>query len=144
MEFVTKLSIQYNFPEWVILLSFLAIVVMVIFTIVLFIKILEPKYKMYRQDMFYGMLWRWKYKGDKIIDLWCYCPTCKSMLHVDDENCKTTSNLGEKVTFFICDKCNESEIGRIKGGNRQYALKVVIREILAKIRLNTFDIYAHK
>jgi len=66
------------------------------------------------------------------------------MLHVDDENCRTTSNLGEKITFFICDTCNESEIGRIKGGDRQYALKVIVREILAKIRLNTFDIYAYK
>jgi len=144
MRFIEKLSIQYGFPEWIILISFLALVLMIIFIIVLVVKIFEPKHKMYRKDMFEGMLWKWKYKGDKVIDLWCYCPTCGTMLHVDDENCKTTTNLGEKTTFFICNTCDEREIGRIKGGDRRYALKVIIRAILAKIRLKTFDIYAYK
>jgi len=144
MSFITNLAQQYNFPEWAIIGSFLAIVIMLIFIIVLIVKILEPKHKMYRQDKFHGMMWKWKYKNDRIVDLWCYCPTCNSMLHVDDENCKATSTLGDKTTFFICDTCNEREIGRIKGGDRRYALKVVIRAILAKIRLNTYDIYEYK
>lgn len=144
MKYIEQLATQYNFPQWAIISSFLAIGIMVVFIIVLIIKIIEPKYKMYRQDMFEGMLWKWKYKGDKVIDLWCYCPHCGSMLHVDDENCKTTTTLGEKTTFFVCDTCDEREIGRIKGGDRKYALKVVLRAILAKIRLKTFDIYAYK
>lgn len=144
MEYITKLAQEYNYPEWVIITTPIVIFIMVVFIIVLFVKILEPKYKMYRQDMFHNMLWKWKYKGDTIIDLWCYCPECKGMLRVDDENCRTTTNLGEKVTFFVCDKCNEKEVGRIKGGNRQYALSVIKRAILAKIRLNTFDIYEYK
>jgi len=141
MEYIAKLATQYDFPQWVVLVSFLALILMFIFIVVLFIKILEPKYKQYKQDMFEGMLWKWNYKGDRIIDLWCYCPTCQNMLHVDDENCRATVNLGDKTTFFICPTCGEREIGRIKGGDRNYALKVVIRAILAKIRLNTFDIY---
>lgn len=144
MDYIEKLASQYGFPEWVIIATFVAILIMLVFIIALVIKIIEPKHKLYKQDMFEGMLWKWKYKGEKIIDLWCYCPTCGSMLHVDDENCKTTTSLGEKTTFFICDTCGEREIGRIKGGDRRYALKVVTRAILAKIRLNTFDIYAYK
>ena len=144
MEFIANLATQYDFPQWAIIVSFLALLLMLIFIIVLVIKIFEPKYKMYRQDMFEGMLWKWKYKGEKVIDLWCYCPSCGSMLHVDDENCRATANLGEKMTYFICDTCNEKEVGHIKGGDRRYALKVIIRAILAKIRLKTFDIYAYK
>lgn len=144
MEFIASLSQQYGFSEWAVIGSFLAITIMLVFIVVLLIKILEPKHKLYKQDMFHGMLWRWKYKSDRIVGLWCYCPECKSMLHVDDESCKATSNLGDKITFFICDSCGEREIGRIRGGDRNYALKVIIREILAKIRLKTFDIYAHR
>lgn len=144
MEFIAQLAKNYDFPQWVIVISIIALIFMFVFIVVLTIKIFEPKYKMYRQDMFEGMLWKWKYKGENIIDLWCYCPTCKSMLHVDDENCKATTTLGDKMTYFICDKCDEKEIGRIKGGDRRYALKVIIRAILAKIRLKTFDIYAYK
>jgi len=144
MEFITKLSTEYGYPQWAVIVTFLVLTLMVVFIIVLIVKIVEPKHKQYRQDMFEGMLWKWHYKGDKIIDLWCYCPTCKSMLHVDDENCNATSSLGDKTTFFVCDTCDEKEVGRIKGGDRKYALKIIIRAILAKIRLKTFDIYAYK
>ena len=144
MEFIVSLSQQYGFPVWVVVGSFLGIVIMLIFIVVLLIKIFEPKHKLYKQDMFHGMLWSWKYKSERIVELWCYCPACKSMLHVDDESCKATSNLGDKITFFICNSCEEREIGRIRGGDRNYALKVIIREILTKIRLKTFDIYAYK
>lgn len=144
MEFIAELAKEYNFPEWAIISAGVALFLMVIFIIVLIVKILEPKHKQYKSDMFHGMIWKWQYKGDRIIDLWCYCPTCKTMLSVDDENCRTTTNLGDKVSFFICHECGEKEIGRIRGGDRHFALKTVIRDILAKIRLNTFDINAYR
>jgi predicted RNA-binding Zn-ribbon protein involved in translation (DUF1610 family) len=141
MSFITELSNRYNYPEWIILLCIVFFIVFLVVIVFLIIKIIEPKYKQYTQDKFFNLNWKWKYKKDKIIDLWCYCPHCNSMLHVDDENCKTTSNLGEKITFFVCNNCGEREVGRITGGDRKYALKMVEREILSKIRLNTFDIY---
>jgi len=144
IEFITNLSIEYGFSQEVIIASFVSLFVMLIFIAILIFKIFEPKFKLYRVDMFHNVLWKWSYTGEKIVDLWCYCPKCKSMLHVDDENCSTTSNLGDKITFFVCHKCGECEVGRIKGGDRNYALRVVTREILAKIRLNTFDIYKYK
>jgi len=144
MEFIVRFSEQYGFSEWVVVGSFLATAILLAFIIFFIIKILEPKFKSYKQDMLHGMLWKWKYKGDKIIGLWCYCPQCRAMLHVDDEGCRSSSSLGDKLTFFICDSCDEREVGRIRGGDRNYALKIVTREILAKIRLKTFDIYAYK
>ncbi len=141
---IEALAVEYNIPEYLVVLIAITLFSMTAFLLVLIYKIFEPKYKLYKKDMFHDMIWKWKYKGDNIIDLWCYCPNCDSMLMVDDENCKATVNLGEKVTFFICHECGEHEVGRIKGGDRRYALKVVTREILAKIRLKTYDIYKYK
>ncbi|WP_024955357.1 hypothetical protein [Sulfurospirillum arcachonense] len=141
MQYITELAQKYNFPEWVIIVTPISLFFMIIFIIVLVVKILEPKYKLYKKDIFHNMVWQWKYKGENIVELWCYCPVCKSMLHVDDENCRTTQNLGDKITFFVCDKCDEREVGRIVGGDRKYALSVIRRAILANIRLNTYDIY---
>jgi len=143
IKLISQASENYNIPQWLVATMPILIFLMFIFIVILFIKILEPKYKQYKMDIFEGMMWKWKYKQDDIIDLWCYCSTCKSMLIVDDENCKTTQNLGEKITFFICNECGEKEIGRIKGGDRKYALSVIKRAILAKIRLKTFDIYSN-
>jgi len=141
---IQSIAQEYNVPEYIVYIVPIAIFLMAIFLVLLVFKIFEPKFKLYRADMLHGMLWKWKYKGDTIIDLWCYCPKCKSMLIVDDDNCKATINLGEKTTFFVCNECGGNEVGRIKGGDRHYALKVITREILAKIRLKTFDIYEHR
>ena len=141
---IQAIAIEYSIPEYLVIIMPIVLFIMVIFLLFLAFKIFEPKFKLYKTDMFYGMLWKWKYKGEMVIDLWCYCPTCKSMLIVDDENCNATANLGDKTTFFVCHECGDNEIGRIKGGDRHYALKVIIRAILAKIRLNTFDIYAYR
>ena len=141
---ITEIAQQYNVPEYLVIITPVFIFIVVISLIFLAFKIFEPKYKMYRADMFHGMLWKWKYKGDRVIDLWCYCPKCTSMLLVDDESCSATMTLGEKYTYFVCHECGDNEVGRIQGGDRNYALKVIIRAILAKIRLKTFDIYAYK
>ncbi len=141
---IQTIAQENNIPEYIVIAIPVALFLMTDFLIIIAFKIFEPKFKLYRTDMFHGMLWRWKYKKKSVIDLWCYCPTCEAMLMVDDENCKTTSNLGEKRTFFVFNECGGNEIGRIKGGDRHYALKFVIRGILTKIRLKTFDIYKYK
>jgi len=61
MQLLIELAEQYGFSQWAIVNSFLSIILIIIFIIILIIKILEPKYKMYKQDMFHGMLWRWEY-----------------------------------------------------------------------------------
>jgi len=143
IELIEQVSKDYSIPQWLVVLAPIVISIMVVFIIILLIKILEPKHKQYKRDIFEGMIWKWKYNGDEIVDLWCYCPTCQNMLFVDDENCQATTNLGDMITFFICHECGGDEKGRIKGGDRRYSLSVIKRAILAKIRLKTFDIYAH-
>ena len=141
MDFITNFALEYGYPKWIVISAFLFLIILSIFIIFLVVKIFEPKYRMYKEDKFYNLIWKWKYKKDKIIDLWCYCPMCGSMLVVDDEHSKTTSVLGDKITFFICNECEEREVGRVVGGDRKHALKMVERKILEKIRLKTFDIY---
>lgn len=139
--YIHELSQTYNVPVPLVLITPVFFLAIVVFLLFLLVKLLEPKYRLYKQDTFYNLIWKWKWKKNEVIDLWCYCPTCKSMLYVDDENCKTTSNLGEKITFFICQECGESEKGRIRGGDRRYALQVIKRAIMQKVRENSFDIY---
>jgi predicted RNA-binding Zn-ribbon protein involved in translation (DUF1610 family) len=141
-DFIHSLSQAYNVPSSLIIAMPVFLFFLFIFLIFLVIKLLEPKYRLYKQDTFYNLVWKWKWKGSDIIDLWCYCPTCKAMLYVDDENCKATNNLGEKITFFVCNECGESEKGRIRGGDRRYALQVIKRAIMQKVRQKSFDIYA--
>jgi uncharacterized protein YbaR (Trm112 family) len=140
-SYISELGQAYNIPEALVVAAPIFLLFIAIFLTFLAVKLLEPKYRLYKQDSFYNLIWKWKWKKDEIVDLWCYCPTCKSMLYVDDENCKTTSTLGDKITFFICHECNESEKGRIRGGDRRFALSVIKREILGKVRNKTFDIY---
>lgn len=141
---VEGLSKEYSLPEWIVIGT--PIFFFFLFTILIFlaIKILEPKYRLYKADKFYNIIWRWKWRKDEIIDLWCYCPECNAMLFVDDENCKTTTNLNEKITFFICRECGDREKGRIKGGDRRYSLSTVKRDIFGKVRNSSFDIYEYK
>lgn len=82
---------------------------------------------------FYGVIWRWKWKQNSIISLYPYCPTCKEELWYDDEHSKATTNLNEKFTFLICQTCNGEEKGRIQGGDRNYSLSLVKREIFRRI-----------
>lgn len=141
---VEKISQMYALPYWLVQIAPIFLLILALLTIFLVYKMFEPRYKYYTQDEFFSVLWQWKYKKNKIIDLWCYCPTCKSMLVVDDENCRTTQMLGQKITFFICNECGESEKGRIKGGDRRFALANVRREIERKIREKSFDIHTLK
>lgn len=141
-RFIIDLSVAYNTPVWLVLVTPVFLFFSFVFIVILLYKILQPSYKLYRIDIFHKMIWKWQYKQSDIIDLWCYCPTCGTMLSVDDENCRTTKNLGEKITFFVCQTCDGAEKGRIIGGDRAYALSVIKRAILGKIRQKTFDIYA--
>ena len=98
----------------------------------------RPAYKQFKEAILYDVLWKWQWKGQSIIGLWCYCPDCGGDLVCDDENCKTTSNLNEKTTFFICNGCGGHEKGRIKGGDRRYAITVVRRELRRRVSSGEF------
>jgi hypothetical protein len=92
----------------------------------------QPLFKRYKEEGLYGVVWRWTWRGRSVVGLWCYCPTCKGELSFDDENCRTTKNLNEKTTFFICKACNGEEKGRIVGGDRRYVMTLVQHELMRR------------
>ncbi|MBE0492077.1 MAG: hypothetical protein IBX44_07480 [Sulfurospirillum sp.] len=144
LAYLQSLATAYNLPFVLVLLAPIFLLIVLIFLLYFVWKIFEPRYKLYVSDLFYGVIWRWSWQGDSVVDLWCFCSTCKQMLFVDDENCKTTTKLHEKNTFFVCKTCGQKEVGRIKGGDRRYALNMIKRDIAAKVRHKTFDIYTKR
>ncbi|MDD3324626.1 MAG: hypothetical protein PHN38_05860 [Sulfurospirillaceae bacterium] len=140
IDLLPRISALYDIPLWIVEVLVFSIVVIILgFPFVVY-KLLEPKYKKYKQDEFHNVIWKWQYRGDNITLLWCYCPVCSSALMCDDENCKATSNLHEKTTFFVCNECGGCEKARVQGGDRRYVLSGVKREIMRKIRNSTFQI----
>lgn len=100
-----------------------------IVVIMLFI-LFQPKYKKFKSIQMYDVLWKWKWRDKKVFALACYCPTCGNELGYDDEYARTTQSIQDKITFFICHKCGGVEKGRIKGGDREYAKKIIKRQIM--------------
>jgi predicted RNA-binding Zn-ribbon protein involved in translation (DUF1610 family) len=83
-----------------------------------------------RELALYNVTWRWEWKGEQILGLWCYCPVCGEKLICDDEYSRSRHLLASKTTYFICGKCGEIERTRVIGGDRTYVLRIVRREIM--------------
>ncbi len=84
-----------------------------------------PSWKDYKEDRFYGMLWRWSYWGREVIDLWCFCPVCDTVLvYGEDRHVGTTT--------FSCETCNR--LTGQEAGDKDYVFAKVKRQIDRKIR----------
>ena len=90
----------------------------------------------YTEDTVDGVVWRWRWVGSSIGDLWCFCPICDAQL---------VHGQGLATTDFICERCPSDGslrslggrgriIATIEGGDRQYAYDAAKREILRRIR----------
>lgn len=138
IDLLTRISTLYNIPQWAVNIGAITIFIILVAFPFIAKKLLEPKYRKFRQMSMYNVLWRWKYKKDEIVGLWCYCPKCLSMLSCDDENCRATEELQDKITFFVCHECGGHEQGRVVGGDRRYAISLVKREVLREIRTGEY------
>lgn len=138
IDLLTRISTLYNIPQWAVNIGAITIFIILVAFPFVAKKLLEPKYRKFRQMSMYNVLWRWKYKKDEIVGLWCYCPKCLSMLSCDDENCRATEELQDKITFFVCNECGGHEQGRVVGGDRRYAISLVKREVLREIRTGEY------
>lgn len=138
IDLLTRISTLYNIPQWAVNIGAITIFIILVAFPFVAKKLLEPKYRKFRQMSMYNVLWRWKYKKDEIVGLWCYCPKCLSMLSCDDENCRATEELQDKITFFVCNECGGHEQGRVVGGDRRYAVSLVKREVLREIRTGEY------
>lgn len=96
----------------------------------------EPEFKKYTEDFIRGVKWRWVWADNQISNVWCYCPNCDATLVYDDRSCR---DLLEDIhkTDFICENCNRV-ITSITGGNKAYAISLISREIVRKIRTGEY------
>ena len=134
IKYLGQLGIEENQVIWILIF----LVILFLALLVLLYSFLKPKYLSYKEDEFYNLKWKWIWRKGKVVSLWAYCPDCDSSLICDDESCKNHNNLKDKITFFICHNCNESEKGRVVGGNREYVLKIIEREIIKKVSKGDF------
>jgi hypothetical protein len=128
---------SYALPGW----AWLIIIGLALLGIIILIASLknesDPEFKSYTEDMIRGAKWRWKWSGNRITDLWCYCPTCDATLVYDDSSCRRS--LYEKAhTKFICENCGHNIVTEIEGGNKDYAVGAVEREVDRRIRTNEY------
>lgn len=114
-----------------------AIAAFLLIVIVFLILKKREDYKRFTTFNRYDVVWKWKYKSNQIVSLWCYCPSCGARLVCDDEHSKSAF-LGEKNTFLICNACGESEKGRVTGGDRNHVLRVVKNEIYRLIKTGQY------
>lgn len=91
----------------------------------------------YIEDFIYGTKWKWKWEKENISNIQCYCPKCDAILIYDDTS-KDTKHTELSKTDFICENCNSSIVTTIHGGNKNYAINAVKREIERRIRTNEY------
>jgi hypothetical protein len=128
-----ELLTTYTLPLWLIL-------IVSIFASIYVAKLLlsiqlksKPEYTTYTQDSIYGTNWKWKWEKEEISNIQCYCPKCDAILIYDDTSSNTKHTELSK-TDFICENCNSNIITTIHGGNKNYAINAVKREIERRIR----------
>lgn len=127
-EFLSYFTSSYELKGWLIsIICFFAFIGLIsLFKIVFKSKTKEE----YTEDSIYEVIWRWKYKKDKIYNLHAFCPKCEDMLVYDDSPCRGPN----KETHFICEHCDQTK-ATIRGGDNTYATSIVKREINRRIRV---------
>jgi len=107
--------------------------------VVIFLIIKEnksPEFKAYTEDFLFGAKWHWAWAGNTITNLWCYCPSCDATLVYDDSSCR--KRYADSKTDFICENCRSKVVASIAGGNKNYAIGAVKREIDRRIRTGDY------
>ena len=132
---------SHSMPGWAILIIGLLALLGFITIVILFRESVqgnkEHPYRNYIEDMVDGVRWRWRWAGNRIAGLWCYCPICDAQLVYNED-----PYLG---THFICERCpSDGSLGptrlrgrvvaTVSGGDRHYAVAAAEREILRRIR----------
>lgn len=97
----------------------------------------KPEHLTYVEDLIYGTKWKWKWEKEKVSDIQCYCPKCDAVLIYDDTS-KDTKHTELSKTDFICENCNSTIVSTIHGGNMNYAINAVRREIERRIRTTEY------
>ena len=125
----------YSLPGWAWLLIFILVFVGLI-NIYRALKG-EPELKSYIEDFIEGAIWRWSWDGNKISNIWCFCPRCDATLVYNDGSCRSFYADVNK-TDFICENCGHRVVASITGGDKDYAIGVIWREIDRRVRTGEY------
>lgn len=124
---------DYAIPGWLVLLmGTLSLVVIFRFVAKRFAKD-EPIHLKYVEDRIFGTTWRWRWAGDQIVKLWCFCPTCDAQL---------VHNQDYESVDFNCENC-----GRTVFSKNSWADDVVSaaeREILRRLRTREAPVFSEQ
>lgn len=133
----------YSIKGWILAPILLLALITVVRFIVGLIPEKEPAFANYVEDNFYGAKWRWSWLSGGISNLWCFCPRCDSELVYDDSSCHYLNSYKDEPerTDFICEHCHRTVVASIRGGNKNYTLSLVQREIRRKVRTNEYGLH---
>ena len=132
------LAASYSLPGWAwLLFSILAFVGLINIYLALKGESEEPEFKSYIEDFIHGAKWRWSWVGNQISNVWCFCPRCDATLVYDDRSCRSLYSDVNK-TDFICENCGHSVVTSITGGNKDYAISAIRREIERRVRTGEY------
>lgn len=127
----------YSLPGWAwIFILFLALFGVINIYFFLRGEKEKPEYKAYVEDFIYGAKWRWHWVGNRISDLWCFCPSCDATLVYNDSYCRGLYS--DSKTDFMCENCGNKVVATVKGGNKDYATGAAEREIDRRIRTGEY------
>lgn len=129
---------SHSLPGWMWLIAFILSLIGLVNIFILFKSpAAESEIKSYTSDFIYNVKWRWDWIGNSITNLWCFCPHCDATLVYDDSSCQRlyTENIR---TDFICENCNHTVVASVPGGNKQYVIGAIEREIDRRIRVGSY------
>lgn len=129
---------SYSLPGWVwLVIIILALIGLINVYLAVKGEAEEPEFKSYVEDFIHGAKWRWSWVGNAISNVWCYCSRCEATLVYDDSSCRSLYS-DVKKTDFICENCGHSVVATITGGNKDYAISAIKREVDRRIRTGEY------
>lgn len=101
-----------NVPNWLFgLMSILSLLAVIISFVAVWIKMnpseseLEPDWRSYKSDIFFGLRWRWEYFDDgNIYDVYTFCPHCDFQVFPYNVS---TFRMVDRISFS-CDSCKQN------------------------------------
>ena len=126
----THLTTPASVPTWW-LYALYAISAITVLTLALrirsAIKATGPIVTEYREDRFFGAIWRWKYFQGGPTGIWAFCPACDTVLVYSYQR-----DFGDLKTALHCETCNRTIL--TESGDKDDLQGKVHRQIDRKIR----------
>jgi hypothetical protein len=128
------LGASYQVPGWLLLVGgfFAAAFLVRVVSTYLRSTSSAPPHQSYTSDTMFGARWHWSWSDNHITQLWASCPSCQGeLVYLNNRDNYLMSVPHAK---FLCEHCQQVLVD-ISGGEREYALAVVEREIRRRLRI---------